>query len=309
MGALYKGKLIDDWLARETETGEFMREESLFRHNISAQGDFKPEAGRYRLYIAHACPWAHRTLIFRKLKQLENFIAVTYVEPEMLDQGWQFAEGEEFDCLHQIYTLADPDVTTQITVPLLWDQQQKTIVNNESSEIIRIFNSAFNHLTGNHDDYYPESLREAIDDINALVYENVNNGVYRCGFATDQKAYEVAFDLLFETLEQLEKRLANQRYLVGAQLTEADWRLFTTLLRFDLVYYGHFKCNLKSLGAYLNLSGFMRELYQYPGIKETVDFEKIKRHYYYSHISINPTQIVPKGPLLDFDQPHCRAQG
>ncbi|HEY9032864.1 MAG TPA: glutathione S-transferase family protein, partial [Pseudomonadales bacterium] len=253
-------------------------------------------------------------LIFRKLKQLEDMIPVSAVEPEMLDQGWQFARRDGasseplygFDYLHQLYTLADPQVTTQVTVPLLWDKQQQTVVNNESAEIIRMFNQAFNQLSGNTDDYYPPALRQDIDAINRFVYDNINNGVYRCGFATSQQAYEKAFHRLFQALDEVEQRLQRQRYLVGDRLTEADWRLFTTLLRFDAVYVGHFKCNLRRIADYPNLYNYLKELYQVPGIADTVHFDHIKQHYYYSHTSINPTQIVPLGPEIKLDEPHDR---
>ena len=322
MTALIKGKVYQHWLDKEIRDGEFVRDESIFRHWVTAdggpgpsgEGGFAAEAGRYHLYVSHACPWAHRTLIFRHLKQLEDIISVSYVEPEMLEQGWRFGSGDSgrqdslyhFDYLHQLYTLADPQVTTQVTVPVLWDKQRKTVVNNESSEIIRMFNSAFDAITGNRDDYYPEHLRQPIDEINDLVYENINNGVYRCGFATSQGAYEKAFRRLFDALDDMDQRLDTQRYLLGDTLTEADWRLFTTLVRFDAVYVGHFKCNLRRIADYPNLSGYLKELYQMPGIADTVHFDVIKRHYYYSHTSINPTQIVPLGPELDLHSPHHR---
>jgi putative glutathione S-transferase len=322
MTALIKGKVYQHWLEKEIKDGEFVRDESIFRNWITADGSagpsgkagFRAEPGRYHLYVSHACPWAHRTLIFRKLKQLEDIIDVSVVAPEMLDQGWQFARcdgaGSEplygFDYLHQLYTLADPQVTTQVTVPLLWDKQQQTVVNNESSEIIRMFNQAFNELTGNRDDYYPPQLRGDIDAINELVYDNINNGVYRCGFATDQQAYEKAFRQLFDALDQVEARLQERRYLVGDTLTEADWRLFTTLLRFDAVYVGHFKCNLRRIADYPNLYNFLKELYQMPGIADTVHFDDIKRHYYYSHTAINPSQIVPLGPEIKLSEGHDR---
>jgi len=322
MTALIKGKLTSEWLEQEINEGEFVRDESIFRHWItrdgsagpSGQSGFKAEANRYHLYISHACPWAHRTVIFRRLKQLEEIIGLSVVEPEMLDLGWRFSAGNKqyqdaingVDYVHQLYTLADPEVTSQVTVPILWDKKQQTIVNNESSEIIRIFNSAFNQLTGNSQDYYPESLRTEIDTINTMIYENINNGVYRCGFATTQKAYEEAFDNLFSALDQVEQRLGQQRYLVDHQITEADWRLFTTLVRFDVVYVGHFKCNLRRIADYSNLFNYLKELYQVPGIADTVHFDYIKRHYYYSHESINPTRIVPKGPEYDLSTPHDR---
>jgi len=322
MGMLIKGKLVENWLDREIEEGEFKRMESTFRHWVTADGTagpsgdggFKAEADRYHLYVSHACPWAHRTVIFRKLKKLENIIGLSVVEPDMLQQGWTFAASGEYTdqlygyhYLHELYTRADKDFTGQITVPVLWDKKRGTIVNNESSEIIRMLNSAFDAFTGVTADYYPEQLRQQIDAINQPIYDNINNGVYRCGFATTQVAYEKAFELLFAELEQVEEKLSNQRYLTGEQITEADWRLFTTLIRFDAVYFGHFKCNLKRIVDYHNLSNYVRELYQIPGIAETIDIVDIKRHYYFSHTSINPTQIIPVGPMLDFDLAHDRA--
>lgn len=322
MSLMINGRLEKEWLESEIDDGEFIRDESQFRNWITVDGDpgpsgvggFKAEKDRYHLYVSHACPWAHRTLIFRKLKQLEDIISVSVVHPDMEEAGWKFAEypgatadsANGFDYMHQVYTLARPDYSGIVTVPVLWDKKQKTIVNNESSEIIRMFNGAFDRLTGNRADYYPEALRSSIDEINATVYENINNGVYRCGFAQSQAAYERAFDRLFASLDQTEQRLSSQRYLVGSQLTEADWRLFTTLLRFDPVYVGHFKCNLRRIDDYPNLSNYLRELYQIPGIAETVNMQHIKRHYYYSHVSINPTRIVPKGPQIDYHKPHNR---
>ena len=329
MSLLIKGVLKDQWLESELEDGEFVRQDSQFRHWVTAdgtagpsgEGGFKAEPGRYHLYISHACPWAHRTLIFRKLKGLEDVIGLSVVHPDMEAPGWKFAGSPEnqwpgatpdkangFDFMHQVYTLAQPDYTGIVTVPVLWDTQRRTIVNNESSEIIRMFNSAFDAFGDASVDFYPEALRGEIDTINALVYDKVNNGVYRTGFATTQAAYEQAFDELFQTLDILEERLGRQRYLVGGRLTEADWRLFTTLVRFDAVYVGHFKCNLRRIADYPNLANYLRELYQYPGIAATVDFSHIKRHYYYSHTSINPTRIVPKGPQLDLDGPHDRGR-
>lgn len=321
MGMLINGELADSWLDKELDEGEFKRMESSFRHWVTADGSagpsgdggFKAEAGRYHLYISDACPWAHRTVIFRKLKQLENIIGLSCVEAEMLDDGWTFAkDGKYCDSLHgfayayQLYQKADPKFTGQITVPILWDKKTASIVNNESSEIIRMLNSAFNEFTEVKTDFYPSQLQEEIDTVNQPIYDNVNNGVYRCGFATTQAAYEKAFDQLFDQLELTEQRLAKQRYLCGEQITEADWRLFTTLVRFDAVYFGHFKCNLKRIVDYPNLSNYLRELYQVPGIAETIDMDYIKRHYYYSHTTVNPTQIIPKGPLLDFSAPHDR---
>ena len=323
MGMLIKGELVDNWLDKEIDEGEFKRMESTFRHWITADGSagpsgeagFRAEAGRYHLYVSDACPWAHRTVIFRKLKKLENIIGLSIVEADMLDSGWRFSStgkyidhvhGYEF--MHQLYTHANAEFTGQITVPVLWDKQRNTIVNNESSEIIRMLNSAFNAFTDVQTDYYPDALQAEIDAINEPIYENINNGVYRCGFASTQQAYDRAFDRLFTQLDEVESILSRQRYLAGSVITEADWRLFTTLVRFDAVYVGHFKCNLRRIADYSNLSNYLRELYQVPGIAETVDIEYIKRHYYFSHTSINPTSIVPKGPVQDFTAPHNRAQ-
>ena len=319
---LIKGELVDNWLEKEIDGGEFKRMESSFRNWVTVDGSagptgdggFKAEADRYHLYVSAACPWAHRTVIFRKLKKLEHIIGLSIVEPDMLEQGWTFAEaGSYIDHLyankymHQIYTHANKAFTGQITVPVLWDKKLQTIVNNESSEIIRMLNSAFNNFTDVTVDYYPESLRQEIDAINQPIYRFINNGVYRCGFATTQVAYERAFDRLFNELDRVEEMLSKNRYLTGDQITEADWRLFTTLIRFDAVYVGHFKCNLKRIADYANLSNYLRELYQVPGIAETVNIDYIKRHYYYSHTSVNPTQIIPKGPLLNFALAHDRA--
>jgi len=316
MGMLIKGKLVDDWLEKEMDEGEFKRMESTFRNWITSDGssEFKAEADRYHLYVSNACPWAHRTVIFRKLKKLKNIIGLSIVEAEMLDDGWTFSEqGDYIDHLHgfkfahEIYTRADKEFTGQITVPILWDKKLNTIVNNESSEIIRMLNSEFNEFTDVKTDFYPQALRDDIDKVNQPIYDNINNGVYRCGFATSQTAYEDAFDRLFNELDQLEKTLSAKRYLLGDVLTEADWRLFTTLIRFDAVYVGHFKCNLKRIDDYPNLSNYLRELYQMPGIAQTVDIEYIKRHYYFSHTRVNPTQLIPKGPQLNFNAPHNRA--
>lgn len=311
MGKLVEGVWQDVWYDTKSSNGKFVREDAGFRDWIRNQPDakFQPESGRYHLYVSLACPWAHRTLIFRKLKGLEEHIDVTVVCPDMMSEGWQMGLPEPLfghTRLHQIYTEAKPDYTGRVTVPVLWDKKHNTIVSNESSEIIRMFNSEFNHITGNTDDYYPESARELIDEWNAYVYPHVNNGVYRCGFATTQEAYEEAYNHLFESLDRLEAHLAKNRYLAGDSLTEADWRLFTTLIRFDAVYVGHFKCNKKRIADYPNLNGYMKELYQVPGIKETTDFYHIKRHYYFSHTGINPTQVVPKGPELDLESAHGR---
>lgn len=302
--------------------GEFTRSESTFRNWVtkdgspgsSGVGDFIAEPGRYHLYVSYACPWAHRTLIFRALKGLEDVISVSVVHPLMPEESWVFAEypGATKDHVNQAhflyenYRLADPQFNGLVTVPVLWDKKKRTIVNNESSEIIRMLNSAFNDYAKSDIDYYPDSLRQDIDSINSLVYHDVNNGVYRCGFATTQDAYNRAFDRLFDALEELEARLSLRRYLVGNQITEADWRLFTTLVRFDAVYYSHFKTNKKRLIDYSNLWSYARELYQVPGVAQTVNMDHIKTHYFGSHRSINPTGIIPKGPEIDFMLPHGR---
>jgi len=314
MGMLIDGKWDSGDGKWASKDGKFRRADSQFRCsdgvNAVANG-FKAETDRYHLYVSLACPWAHRSLIFRKLKGLESIIPVTVVHPHMLENGWQFGEPEPlygFEYAHQLYSKADHEYTGRVTVPILWDKKEQTIVCNESAEIIRIFNSAFNGLTGNSDDYYPEALRSEIDEINAFIYPSINNGVYKCGFATKQKAYEEAYDALFSAIDEVEARLAGQRYLVGNTLTEADWRLFTTMIRFDAVYYSHFKCNRQRITDYPNLSNYIRDLYQHPGVKETVSMEHIKKHYFYSHESINPTRIVPKGPELDFEAPHDRSK-
>jgi putative glutathione S-transferase len=315
MGLLQNGQWVDKWYDTKTSGGEFRRQDSRFRSWITADGEagpsgqagFKAEAGRYHLYVSLACPWAHRTLIFRNLKQLQDIIEVTVVEPTMLEHGWELDDPNYgLQYLYQLYLKADPGYEGRVTVPVLWDKQTETIVSNESSEIIRMFNSAFNHLTGNSDDYYPDSLKNAIDTLNTRIYDSINNGVYRAGFATTQTVYEAAFYQLFDALDWVESILTKQRYLTGAQLTEADWRLFTTLVRFDAVYYGHFKTNRQRLSDYPAISGYIRELYQIKGVAETVDFTHIKGHYYTSHLTINPTGVVPLGPELDFTSPHNR---
>ncbi|EGQ8009950.1 glutathione S-transferase family protein [Vibrio parahaemolyticus] len=311
MGKLVEGVWHDVWYDTKANGGKFVREDAGFRDWIKNDSEavFQPESGRYHLYVSLACPWAHRTLIFRKLKGLEPHIDVTVVCPDMLSQGWQMGLPEPLfghTRMHQIYTQAKPDYTGRVTVPVLWDKKTNTIVSNESSEIIRMFNSAFNDLTGNHDDYYPEPLRRVIDEWNDYIYPNVNNGVYRCGFATSQEAYEEAFESLFSALDKIDAHLATHRYLAGNKITEADWRLFTTLVRFDAVYVGHFKCNKQRIADYVNIQGYLKELYQIDGIADTTDFYHIKRHYYFSHTGINPTQVVPKGPDLDFSSPHQR---
>jgi glutathionyl-hydroquinone reductase len=323
MGLLVDGIWTDEWYNTASTAGRFVRPTTRFRNWVTVDGDAGPSGeggfaaarGRYHLYVSLACPWAHRTLIFRKLKRLENVISVSVVEPLMGNEGWVFGtSGATTDTtngkakLSEIYLLADAHFTGRVSVPVLWDKKRGTIVNNESAEIIRMLNSAFDAFTDVRTDYYPASLRDAIDSINSLVYENVNNGVYRAGFATTQSAYEEAFLELFATLDELEHRLAQQRYLVGNALTEADWRLFTTLIRFDAVYFGHFKCNLRRISDYPNLSNYLRELYQMPGVAETVSVDHIKRHYYGSHRKINPTGIVPLGPELNFTAPHDRGK-
>lgn len=322
MGLLVNGKWQDVWYDTKASKGKFQREQAQLRNWITASGEagptgrdgFKAESGRYHLYVSLACPWAHRTLIFRKLKGLEQHISISVVSPDMLSKGWTFdkttgASGDDlfgFDFMHQVYTQSHSNYTGRVTVPVLWDKQQNCIVSNESSEIIRMFNSAFNHITGNDLDFYPESEKQAIDEINEFVYHNINNGVYKTGFATTQDAYEEAYTALFSALDKLEDILLKQRYLTGNTITEADWRLFTTLIRFDPVYFGHFKCNKQQIEQYENISQYVRDLYQIEGVAETVDFYHIKRHYYFSHTMINPTQVVPLGPDIDYSRPHNR---
>lgn len=319
MGLLQEGKWVDRWYDTKASKGRFLRTEAQYRNRITADGsgpgNFKAEADRYHLYISHACPWAHRTMIFRKLKGLETFISVSAVAAFMGENGWTFETSTEgvdpmmgFRFLHEVYTKADPQYSGRVTVPILWDKKTNTIVNNESSEIIRMFNSAFDDIGAVEGDYYPENLRDNIDALNARIYDTLNNGVYRSGFATTQEAYEEAVIPLFETLEWLEGILGTQRYLTGPDLTEADWRLFTTLIRFDAVYVGHFKCNLKRIADYPNLSNYVRELYQYEGVASTINMADIKNHYYESHESINPTRIVPMGPVEDYSAPHDRGR-
>jgi len=311
MGLLVDGQWQDEWYDTNSTGGEFVRQDSQFRYQIGEPG-FAAEAGRYHLFVSLACPWAHRTLIFRQLKNLEHIVDVTLVDAKMLEHGWAFSDVSEnnpiegIDYLHQVYTTAEPGYTGRVTVPVLWDKQRRTIVNNESAEIIRILNRAFNDLTGERSDYYPAQLQVEIDEINQLVYDDINNGVYRAGFATSQPAYEAAVQRLFDALDVIEQRLGQQRYLLGKQITEADWRLFTTLIRFDAVYYSHFKTNLKHIEDYPNLSNYIRELYQIEGIAGTVNIDHIKTHYYFSQITINPTQIVPVGPVLDYTRAHNR---
>ena len=316
MGLLVEGKWEDQWYDTKSSGGRFVRQDSAFRGWVRADGstNHRPESGRYHLYVSLACPWAHRTLIFRKLKQLEGAISINIVDPYMREQGWVFGDtpgatpdelfGSQY--LYEIYQRANPDYTGRVTVPVLWDKKLGTIVSNESSEIIRMFNSEFDAIGGASLDFYPVELRDEIDAMNEFVYPRINNGVYRCGFATTQDAYDEAFCDLFSALDTLEDRLSKQRYLVGDRTTEADWRLFTTLVRFDPVYVGHFKCNLRRIADYPNLSGYLRELYQLPGIADTVNMMHIKHHYYGSHSTINPTGVVPVGPEIDFDRPHGR---
>ena len=321
MGKLIEGVWQDVWYDTKSTGGKFVRMDAKFRNWITADGTnapsgeaFEAEAGRYHLYVSYACPWAHRTLIFRKLKGLEDMVGLSVVNHFMGSDGWTFHEGEgvipdpnvEAEFMHQVYTAAEPSFTGRVTVPVLWDKKTKTIVSNESSEIIRMFNSAFDHLGATPGDFYPEALRDEIDEVNERIYHTLNNGVYKCGFATTQRAYEDAFLALFDTLDWLEARLSKHRYLVGEQITEADWRLFTTLVRFDAVYVGHFKTNLRRIADYPNLWAYTRELYQVAGVRGTVDMHHIKHHYYGSHESINPTRIVPVGPVIDFDAPHGR---
>lgn len=309
MGLLQNGKWVDQWYETGKSGGQFRRQDSRFRSSISRAPDaqFPPESGRYHLYVSLACPWAHRTLIFRKLKGLESHIGVTVVDPIMLENGWELSDAPEgIRYLYQLYLKADARYEGRVTVPVLWDKKTQTIVSNESSEIIRMFNSEFEALSHSSADYYPVVLREEIDEVNERIYNTVNNGVYRAGFATTQAAYEEAFSELFDSLDWLENRLSQQRYLVGDSMTEADWRLFTTLIRFDAVYVGHFKCNLKRIADYPALSAYLRELYQVEGVAETVSFDHIKTHYYASHKTINPTGVIPLGPEQDFLRAHHR---
>lgn len=323
MGLLIDGKWEDQWYDTKSTGGAFKRSEAQFRNWVTSDGSagpsgdagFKAESGRYHLYVSHACPWANRTMIFRALKGLEEHISVSVVHPDMLGEGWTFAsdfEGATGDTLfgtdfaRDIYTKAQPDVTTRVTVPILWDKQRETIVSNESSEIIRMFNSAFNELTGDQQDFYPEALRTQIDEINKRVYDEINNGVYKSGFATTQKAYDSAVHTLFEALDWVEDILSKSRYLTGDQVTEADWRLLTTLVRFDPVYHLHFKCNRKRIIDYPNIWAYTRELYQWPGVAGTIHFDHIVRHYHYSHNTINPYRILPINPEIDWHAPHGR---
>jgi putative glutathione S-transferase len=316
MGLLVDGVWQDKWYDTGSQKGRFVRSESRFRNWITAdgsagptgEGGFKAEAGRYHLYVSYACPWAHRTLIFRALKGLESMISLSVVNWHMGERGWTFAPGQGVipDPIHQakalsdVYVAADPKFSGRVTVPVLWDKQRNIIVNNESAEIIRMLNGAFDALGAKPGDYYPQDLRAEIDALNVRIYDTVNNGVYKAGFATSQEAYEEALRPLFETLDWLEERLAGRRYLCGDRVSEADWRLFTTLLRFDPVYVGHFKCNIRRIADYKQLSGYLVDLLGFPGVRETVHLDHIKNHYYGSHKTINPTGIVPVGPKLDW---------
>ena len=318
MGQLVGGVWQDNWYDTSKSGGAFVRSATRFRNWVTPDGaetGFKADSGRYHLYVSHACPWAHRTMIFRAIKGLEAHIPVSVVHPDMLSEGWTFGtdyNGTTGDTLfglpflRDIYLAADPAISGRVTVPVLWDTVSGTIVSNESSEIIRMFNSAFDGITDNTADYWPVDLRDQIAPINARIYDSLNNGVYKCGFATTQAAYDAAIGPLFATLDWLEERLSQARYLMGDRLTEADWRLFTTLIRFDPVYHGHFKCNRARIVDYPNLWGYVRDLYQMPGVAATVHMDHITRHYYFSHDSINPSRIVPVGPVLDFNTPHQR---
>ncbi|WP_299208180.1 glutathione S-transferase family protein [uncultured Tateyamaria sp.] len=324
MGLLVDGVWHDQWYDTKSSGGKFQRSQAKFRNWITADGSagpsgadgFSAESSRYHLYVSYACPWAHRALIFRQLKDLTDHISISAVHPDMLSDGWTFETGDNGatgDMLYgvpfarDIYTKADPQFSGRVTVPILWDKKRETIVSNESSEIIRMFNSAFDGITGNTRDFWPQELRDAIAPVNDRIYDTLNNGVYKSGFATTQEAYDDAVHPLFDTLDWLEERLAGSRYLMGDEITEADWRLFTTLVRFDPVYHLHFKCNRKRLMDYPNLWAYTRELYQVPGVAETVNMDHIVRHYHYSHESINPHRIVPINAVIDFAAPHGRA--
>ncbi|MDG4647063.1 glutathione S-transferase family protein [Roseibacterium sp. SDUM158017] len=323
MGLLVDGEWHDQWFDTKSTGGAFKRQESQFRNWVTpdgapgptGRGGFAAESGRYHLYVSHACPWANRTMIFRALKGLEAHIDVSVVHPDMLGEGWSFAQdfpgatGDHLfgsEHMREIYQRTDPHVTTRVTVPVLWDTKSGQIVSNESAEIIRMFNSAFDGITGNTRDFCPEGLRPRIDEVNARVYSDINNGVYKAGFATTQAAYDKAVQALFEGLDWAEGILAENRYLAGDRVTEADWRLFTTLVRFDAVYHLHFKCNRRRLIDYPNLWAYARELYQWPGVAETVHFDHIVRHYHYSHETINPHRIVPINPVIDWSEAHGR---
>lgn len=315
MGQLVDGQWHDVWYDTKSTGGKFVRSTAKFRNWITPDGPFPPEPDRYHLYVSYACPWAHRTLIFREIKGLRDLITVSVVHPDMLSDGWTLADdypGATGDTLYglpflrDIYTKADSQISGRVTVPILWDKKTETIVSNESSEIIRMFNSAFNELTGNKEDFWPTEMRDDIEEVNQRIYDTLNNGVYRSGFATSQSAYDEAVTELFETLDWLENLLSSKRYLMGDKITEADWRLLPTLLRFDLVYHLHFKCNRKRIMDYPNLWAYTRELYQYQGVAETTNFDHITRHYHFSHESINPHRIVPINPVINWMEPHGR---
>lgn len=323
MGMLVDGHWVDKWYDTKSTGGAFKRSEAQFRNWVTAdgapgptgEGGFKAESGRYHLYISHACPWANRTMIFRSLKGLEDHIDVSVVHPDMLSDGWTFSDdfpgatGDRLfgsDFARDIYLRAKPDMTGRVTVPILWDKDRDTIVSNESSEIIRMFNTAFNGITGDTQDFYPDTLQVQIDALNTRIYDAVNNGVYKAGFATSQQAYDSAVHTLFEALDWIEDILSRNRYLAGDSITEADWRLFPTIARFDAVYHQHFKCNRARIIDYPNLWGWARELYQWPGIRDVVRFDHFIRHYHYSHDSINPHRIIPIGPQIDWETPHGR---
>jgi putative glutathione S-transferase len=324
MGLLVEGRWHDVWYDTKASQGRFVRTEAQFRNWITrdgrpgptGEGGFPAERGRYHLYVSLACPWAHRVLIYRKLKGLEELLPLSAVNLYMGAEGWTFEPGLSVipdsvngaKRLYEIYTIADPRYSGRVTIPFIWDKERRTIVSNESADIIRMLNDAFDELTGNRADFYPAEHREEIDELNAFIYPNVNNGVYRAGFATTQEAYEEAATAVFAALDELEARLATRRYLTGARVTEADWRFFTTLVRFDAVYFGHFKCNRRRIVDYPNLWPYVRDLYQTPGVAETVNIEYYKRHYYGSHTTINPYLIIPIGPEIDFAAPHDRAR-
>jgi len=322
MGLLVEGEWKDQWYDTDSHQGKFVRSEAQHRHwitkdgsaGVMGEGGFKAEKDRYHLYVSLACPWAHRTLIYRQLKGLQSLISVSVVDYLMLKNGWEFSKDDssyqddlyQKQFLHQIYSLDNKNYTGRVTVPVLWDKKTQRIVNNESADIIRMLNSAFDDVGANQIDFYPEHLRNQIDELNQNIYHKINNGVYKAGFATTQQAYQGSVTQLFKALDELDQILKQNRYLTGEQITEADWRLFTTLIRFDSVYVGHFKCNIRRIEDYPNLSGYLRDLYQQPGIAETVNFEHIKGHYYKSHPMINPTAIVPVGPEINFLAPHNR---
>jgi putative glutathione S-transferase len=323
MGQLVDGVWQDTWYDTKASGGAFVRSTTAFRNWITPDGSagstgaagFTAQSGRYHLYVSHACPWAHRTMVFRAIKELNDHITVSVVHPDMLSDGWTFDtdfDGATGDTLHgvpfarDIYLKADPNISGRVTVPILWDKERGTIVSNESEEIIRMFNSAFDGITGNTDDYWPADLRDAIQKVNVRIYDSVNNGVYKAGFATTQSAYDAAIAPLFDSLDWLEKRLSTQRYLMGERITEADWRLWTTLIRFDNVYHLHFKCNRRRIIDYPNLMGFTRELFQWNNVAPTVNMDHIVRHYHYSHDTINPSRIIPINPVIDFHAPHRR---